>query len=109
MSQKKGFGEGKFMTSGKVDDSLWEVFLQEKNNSGHVHVGSLRACGSEEALQAARDVYARRGSPISIWVALSESIVASTPADAPSFFDPKDAKSFRYPNYYKVPRTLKDA
>lgn len=89
-------------------DVLWEVFLQDKNNSAHMHVGSLRASGAELALQAARDVYARRGSPTNLWVVPSDSIVASTPDDAPSFFDPKESKSYRHPNYYKVPRALKD-
>ncbi len=88
---------------------LWEVFAQEKEGGPHVHVGSVHAPDSELALQNARDVYARRGHPLSLWVVPFESITASQPKDAPSFFDPADDKLYRHPRFYAVPRALKGA
>ncbi len=61
---------------------LWEVFIQEEHDgSPHVHVGSIHAADSEMALANARDVFARRGKVISVWVVRSEQIVASAPED----------------------------
>ncbi|MCB0278585.1 MAG: 1,2-phenylacetyl-CoA epoxidase subunit B [Calditrichaeota bacterium] len=86
---------------------LWEVFVVEKQGAPHEHAGSLRAANEEMALQNARDVYARRGRLLSIWVVRSKDIVASTPADDEPFFEPGNDKVYRHPNFYKVPRGLK--
>ena len=86
---------------------LWEVFAQEKQGGPHVHVGSVHAPDSELALQNARDVYARRGHPQSLWVVPFEAITASQPEDAAAFFDPADDKLYRHPRYYRVPRAVK--
>ena len=59
---------------------LWEVFIRSRNGLAHKHVGSLHASDSEMALQAARDVYTRRGEGLSIWVVPSAAIVASDPS-----------------------------
>ena len=48
---------------------LWEVFTQAKTGAPHEHAGSVHAPDAEIALQNARDVYARRGSVVSLWVA----------------------------------------
>jgi|GEM_PF-305359 len=40
---------------------LWEVFIRPRNGLAHRHCGSLHAADAEMALQAARDVYTRRG------------------------------------------------
>ena len=40
---------------------LWEVFIRRRNGLAHKHVGSLHAADSTLALQAARDIYTRRG------------------------------------------------
>jgi ring-1,2-phenylacetyl-CoA epoxidase subunit PaaB len=86
---------------------IWEVFSQEKPGGPHVHVGSVHAADAELALQAARDVYARRGSPCNLWVVPFGAITASQPEDAGSFFDPADDKIYRHPSFYNVPRTVK--
>ena len=86
---------------------LWEVFVQEKSGAPHEHAGSLHAPDGEMALQNARDVYARRGEPASIWVVESQHIVATIPDDNPSFFEPTADKVYRHPQFYKVPRAIK--
>ena len=70
------------------DWPLWEVFYQPKNGKPYEHAGSLHASDAENALQNARDVYARRNEGIGIWVVPSDQITASTPEDMGSFFDP---------------------
>ncbi len=47
---------------------LWEVFIRSRNGLAHKHVGSLHAADATLALQAARDIYTRRGEGLSIWV-----------------------------------------
>ena len=59
---------------------LWEVFIRAKAGLAHRHVGSVHAADPEMALQAARDVYTRRGEGVSLWVVPSASITASIPA-----------------------------
>ena len=79
---------------------LWEVFVQAKSGDPHEHAGSVHAADGELALQAARDVYARRGPVVSLWVVESERIVATTPADSPSFLEPGPEKIYRHPRFY---------
>ena len=83
---------------------LWEVFLQETDGGPHVHAGSVRAPDKELALLNARDVYARRFHPFSIWVVPAAEITASSPDDAGPFFDPADDKVYRHPQFYKTPK-----
>jgi ring-1,2-phenylacetyl-CoA epoxidase subunit PaaB len=103
-----GFRERLRMTS--VPDSqwpLWEVFVAPGKGKPHEHAGSLHAVDAEQALQNARDVYARRNEGVSIWVVLASAITASTPEDVGSFFDPANDKVYRHPQFYKVPRGVK--
>lgn len=86
---------------------LWEVFVQEEQAGPHLHAGSVHAPDAELALQNARDVYARRGPALSIWVAPSVAFTATKPADSGPFFDPADDKLYRHPSFYKVPRALR--
>lgn len=86
---------------------LWEVFVQPPGGEPHEHAGSVHAVDAESALQNARDVYARRGEAVSIWVVPSANITASTPDDMGSFFDPGNDKPYRHPQFYKVPRGVK--
>jgi ring-1,2-phenylacetyl-CoA epoxidase subunit PaaB len=86
---------------------LWEVFTQAKDGAPHEHAGSVHAADAELALQNARDVYARRGQVVSIWVVPSAAIVASTPAEQGPFFDPADDKPYRHPQFYKTPRGVR--
>ena len=87
---------------------LYEVFLQLKQGGAHEHAGSVRAADAEMALQNARDVYARRFHPLSIWVVRSEDITSSSPGDAGPFFDPGDDKPYRHPSFYTVPRGVRN-
>jgi ring-1,2-phenylacetyl-CoA epoxidase subunit PaaB len=82
---------------------IWEVFVQRKSGQPYVHCGSLHAFDKEMALQNARDLYTRRGEGSALWVVMSENIVASTPEDVGSFFDPSNDKVYRHPTFYKVP------
>ena len=96
--------------NGKGDDTqwpLWEVFVQPAQGAPYEHCGSVHAADGEGAMQNARDVYARRGEAIGIWVVPSAAIVASKPEDAGPFFDPADDKVYRHPQFYKIPRGLK--
>jgi ring-1,2-phenylacetyl-CoA epoxidase subunit PaaB len=89
--------------SSDADDSqwpLWEVFAQAKSGDPHEHAGSVHAPDAALALQAARDVYARRGPVVSLWVVESAHIVATTPADAASFLEPGPEKIYRHPRFY---------
>ena len=67
---------------------LWEVFIRSRNGLAHKHVGSLHATDAPLALQAARDIYTRRGEGLSIWVVPSSAITASDPAEKGMMFDP---------------------
>ena len=86
---------------------LWEVFAQAEQGAPHAHAGSLHAADAEQALQHARDVYARRGSVISLWVVPAGAITASSPGDSGPFFDPGADKAYRHPQFYKVPRGVR--
>ena len=86
---------------------LWEVFVQPPGGTPHEHAGSVHAVDAESALQNARDVYARRGEAVSIWVVRSGDVTASTPEDMGPFFDPGNDKPYRHPQFYKVPRGVK--
>jgi ring-1,2-phenylacetyl-CoA epoxidase subunit PaaB len=93
--------------SGDSQWPLWEVFTQSAQGAPHEHAGSLHAVDAEMALQNARDVYARRGGVVSIWVVPSVEITASPSDEAGPFFDPGADKIYRHPQFYKVPRGLK--
>jgi ring-1,2-phenylacetyl-CoA epoxidase subunit PaaB len=79
------------------------VFIRARNGLAHKHVGSLHAADAAMALQAARDVYTRRGEGLSIWVVPSTAITASDPADKAMMFEPTASKIYRHPTFYKVP------
>lgn len=93
--------------AGDTQWPLWEVFTQEGDGKPHEHAGSVHAVDAEHALQNARDVYARRGRVVSLWVVPSEHIVASSPGDAGPLFDPGNDKAYRHPQFYKVPRGVR--
>lgn len=82
---------------------LWEVFVRSRNGLAHKHVGSLHAVDPLMALEAARDVYTRRGEAVSLWVVPSAAIVASDPADKEAYFDPPADKIYRHPTFYEIP------
>jgi ring-1,2-phenylacetyl-CoA epoxidase subunit PaaB len=82
---------------------LWEVFIRSRTGLAHKHVGSVHAADPIMALQAARDVYTRRGEGLSLWVVPSTAIVASDPSDKAMMFEPTASKIYRHPTFYKVP------
>ena len=82
---------------------LWEVFIRSRNGLAHKHAGSLHAADATMALQAARDVYTRRGEGLSLWVVPSAAITASDPADKAMLFEPTASKIYRHPTFYEVP------
>jgi ring-1,2-phenylacetyl-CoA epoxidase subunit PaaB len=82
---------------------LWEVFIRARSGLAHRHAGSVHAADAEMALQAARDVYTRRGEGLSIWVVPSAAIVASDRSDKESLFEPAGSKIYRHPTFYEVP------
>jgi ring-1,2-phenylacetyl-CoA epoxidase subunit PaaB len=86
--------------------TLWEVFTQEEAGAPHQHAGSVHAVDAEQALQNARDVYARRNEAVSIWVVPSVTISATTPEDVGPFFDPANDKAYRHPQFFKTPRGI---
>jgi ring-1,2-phenylacetyl-CoA epoxidase subunit PaaB len=85
------------------DWPLWEVFIRARRGLSHQHVGSLHAPDGEMALRNARDVYTRRGEGVSIWVVPAAAIVASSPEEKDSFFDPAADKAYRHPTFYDIP------
>ena len=92
------------MSEGKDNQgTLWEVFVQSKPGLPHKHAGSIHASDKEMALQNARDMYTRRQEGTSLWVVPSEMIVASSPEDNGSFFEPSDDKVYRHPTHYIMP------
>ncbi|MCC3305761.1 1,2-phenylacetyl-CoA epoxidase subunit B [Sneathiella sp. HT1-7] len=82
---------------------LYEVFIRSKNGLDHKHVGSLHASDPEMALTNARDVYTRRSEGVSIWVVKSTDIVASSPEDRGSFYEPAEDKLYRHPTFFELP------
>src|ERR687895_1274 len=82
-----------------ADLALWEVFIRSRNGLAHKHVGSLHAADATMALQAARDVYTRRGEGLSIWVVPSTAITASDPQDKDVLFEPTASKIYRHPTF----------
>jgi ring-1,2-phenylacetyl-CoA epoxidase subunit PaaB len=85
---------------------LWEVFIRGRNGLAHRHVGSVHAADATMALQAARDVYTRRGEGLSIWVVPSAVITASDPTDKEMLFEPAAGKIYRHPTFYEVPEEV---
>ncbi|WP_373060797.1 1,2-phenylacetyl-CoA epoxidase subunit PaaB [Gemmatimonas sp.] len=86
---------------------LWEVFTQPNKGEPFEHAGSVHAPDGELALQNARDVYARRGEAVNLWVVPTAAIVASAPSDAGPFFESGNDKPYRHPQFYIAPRGVR--
>ncbi|HET6467710.1 MAG TPA: 1,2-phenylacetyl-CoA epoxidase subunit PaaB [Geminicoccaceae bacterium] len=82
---------------------LWEVFIRARNGTAHRHCGSVHAPDADLALQAARDLFTRRGEGVSLWVVPSAAIVASDPAEKDELFEPAMSKIYRHPTFYEIP------
>ncbi len=85
---------------------LWEVFIRARNGLSHKHCGSVHAADEVMALQAARDVYTRRGEGTSIWVVPSTAITASDPENKGENFEPTASKIYRHPTFYDIPEDV---
>src|SRR5450432_425638 len=85
---------------------LWEVFIRSRNGLAHKHVGSLHATDATLALQAARDIYTRRGEGLSIWAVPSSAITASATSEKGMMFEPAESKIYRHPTFYDVPEEV---
>ena len=85
---------------------LFEVFVRAKRGLSHVHVGSVHASDAAMAVRNARDLYTRRQEGVSIWVVAANDIVASSPDEKDSFFDPSGDKIYRHPTFYDVPEDV---
>jgi ring-1,2-phenylacetyl-CoA epoxidase subunit PaaB len=66
----------------------------------------LHAADATLALQAARDLYTRRGEGLSLWVVPSSAIIASDPQDKGMMFEPTASKIYRHPTFYEVPEEV---
>ena len=82
---------------------LWEVFIRSRSGLPHKHAGSVHAPDATMALQAARDVYTRRGESVSVWVVPSSVVTASDPDAKGELFEPTGSKIYRHPTFYTVP------
>jgi ring-1,2-phenylacetyl-CoA epoxidase subunit PaaB len=82
---------------------IWEVFIRPRSGLPHRHCGSVHAPDATIAVQAARDVYTRRGESVSIWVVPSAEIIASDPNDKDQLFEPTSTKVYRHPTFYDIP------
>jgi ring-1,2-phenylacetyl-CoA epoxidase subunit PaaB len=82
---------------------LWEVFIRARNGTAHRHCGSVHAPDADLALQAARDLFTRRGEGVSLWVVPSAAIVASDPGEKDELFEPAMSKIYRHPTFYDIP------
>ncbi len=91
----------------RTDWPLWEVFVRARRGLSHQHVGSLHAPDAAMALRNARDVYTRRSEGVSLWVVPAAAIVASSPDEKDSFFDPAADKAYRHPTFYDIPAEVK--
>ena len=90
-------------TASRSDWPLWEVFVRSRRGLNHQHVGSLHAPDATMALRNARDIYTRRSEGVSLWVVPAAAIVASSPDEKDSFFDPAADKAYRHPTFYEIP------
>lgn len=94
------------MMSDQNEIPLWEVFIRPRNGLAHRHCGSLHAADATMALNAARDVYTRRGEGQSVWVVPSAQITASDPLAKDENFESAESKIYRHPTFYEVPEDV---
>ncbi|MGC0379587.1 MULTISPECIES: 1,2-phenylacetyl-CoA epoxidase subunit PaaB [unclassified Streptomyces] len=88
--------------SGSPEDTpaSWEVFLRTRRGLAHRHAGSVRAAGPDAALAAARDLYTRRGDPLSLWVVRSDAVHTVSPDERDAYFAGARHKPYRHTEHY---------
>ena len=70
-----------------MSDTQWpryEVFIQERSGKPHRSIGTVHAPDPEMALLNGRDLFARRPSCHSLWVAPADAILAKTREELPA-------------------------
>lgn len=82
---------------------LYEVFLQLGTTKNYEHAGHIHAFDKTLAMQAARDVYARRDKVTGIWIVPSKEIIATTPEQSGPYFDPSFTTPYRHAQFYTIP------
>ncbi|PCJ96469.1 MAG: 1,2-phenylacetyl-CoA epoxidase subunit B [Hyphomicrobiales bacterium] len=85
---------------------LWEIFIRGQHGMSHRHFGSLHAPDAEMAIKNARDVYTRRNEGVSIWAVPASAIAASSPSDKGPFYEPSEAKVYRHPSFFDIPKDV---
>ena len=100
-------GHSSETTASRTDWPLWEVFVRSRRGLAQQHAGSLHAPDAAMALRNARDIYTRRNEGVSLWVVPASAIVASSPDEKDSFFDPAADKAYRHPTFYDIPAEVK--
>lgn len=88
---------------------LWEVFIQHTTGEAHQHAGSVHAPDMPSWHFKMQEMFiTRRGEAVSLWVVPSTVIVASSPSDSGPFFDPGNDKAYRHPQFYSVPKGVRE-
>lgn len=75
----------------------WEVFRQEKDGEPMRHGGSVLAPDRDLAVHYARELYARRGESVRLWVVRRADILV---LDDPDLLQPPLDRSFKKPGGY---------
>jgi phenylacetate-CoA oxygenase PaaH subunit len=83
---------------------LWEVFIRPRNGLHHNTWARCTPPMRKLAIQAARDVYTRRGEGNSIWVVPSAQITASDPVASEEMFEPGRGQGLPAPDILRHPR-----
>ncbi len=92
----------------KENWQLYEIFIRSAKGLSHRHAGSVHAADPEMAIEAARDIYTRRGEGVSIWAVPSRAITASDPDAAEELFEPARSKVYRHPTFYEIPEGVEN-
>jgi ring-1,2-phenylacetyl-CoA epoxidase subunit PaaB len=95
------------METNENQGRLWEVFIQSKPGQPYKHAGSIHGFDKDLAIENARDTHTRRNEGIGLWVVPSDQIVAVSPSESSSFFEPSDDKIYRHPTFYNLPDGVK--
>lgn len=77
----------------------YEVFVQLRRDQAFAHVGSVRATSDDLALQAAKEAYTRRDSPVGMWLVHRKHILSFDPRDR-DLFELAGGKEYRQPSYF---------
>lgn len=91
----------------KEHSDQWEIFIRTKRGLSHKHIGSTQSSTPKEALQKTKELYSQTMDISTVWLAQSDQIKASQPAESEAFYDPAKDKLFRHATYYNLPDEVK--